>query len=337
MAFNDPDAFWLLLILPIIILISILVNIRNRNARNRFANPELYPVLTRSISKKKRRIRQSSFLFGVFFLILAVTGPRFGTKTEIIRRMGIDIVIALDTSFSMLAEDVKPNRIQQAKYEIRRLIDSLDGDRVGLLAFSGGAIIQCPLTTDYGAARTLLEYLDVGIVPSPGTDLGKAINGAFDLLEGGSDAGSESQMILLFTDGEDISDDADRAIKIAAEKNIRIFTIGIGTAEGEIIPIRNEQGELENYKKDSKGNVVKTSLNESTLKEIAEKTNGLYLHKAQGEVDIQEIIDELGAMHKTDLHERKISRLKERYQIPLGISLFFILIWFALGERRKES
>ena len=337
MAYNNPEAFWLLIILPVILLVTLLANVRIRSARNRFANLELYGILTRSISKKKRRIRQFSYCFGVFFLILALTGPRFGTKTEIVQRMGVDVVIALDTSYSMLAEDVKPNRIQQAKYEIKRLIDNLSGDRVALLAFSGNAIIQCPLTTDYGAAKTLLEYIDVGIVPVPGTDLDKAINGAFNLLEQGSDAGSESQMILLFTDGEDISGEGNRAVKIAAAKYIRIFTIGIGTAEGEIIPIRNEQGQLENYKKDSNGDVVTTSLNETTLKEIARETNGLYLHGTKGEVDIQEIIDELGSMHKTDLHERKISRLKERYQIPLGISLFFILIWFTMGERRRNS
>ena len=337
MAYNNPYAFWLLLMLPAVLIIWLLLNIKGKRDRNRFAQVELYETLTRSISIKKRRIRQASYMFGLFFLIIALTEPRFGTRTEIVKRMGIDIVIAIDTSYSMLAEDIKPNRIMQSKYEINRLIDNLMGDRIALIAFAGDSFVQCPLTTDYGAAKTMLEYIDVGILPSPGTNLELAISGAIELLERGSEAGSESQLIILFTDGENISGNPDYAARRAASNGIRIFTIGIGTTGGEIIPIRNDGGQLEYYKKDTKGNVVKTSLDEKTLRNIAKKTNGSYLRSVSGEVDIQSIIDELGTMHKTDIHERKISRLRERYQIPLGFSLFFLLIWFALGERRRAS
>ena len=336
MAYNNQEIFWLLLLLPVLLMIWAFLNIKRRKDRNRFAQKELYETLTRSISRKKRRIRQVLFMFGVFFLVIALTGPRFGTKTEIVKRMGVDIVIALDTSYSMLAEDIKPNRIMQSKYEINRLIDNLMGDRIALMAFAGDSFIQCPLTTDYGAAKTLIEYIDVGIVPSPGTNLENAITGAIDLLARGSEAGSESQLIILVTDGENIKGNPEHAARRAANNGIRIFTVGIGTIGGEIIPIRNEKGEIEDYKKDSKGNVVKTSLDEKTLKSIAQRTNGSYLRSVNGEVDVQTIIDELGTMHKTDLHERKISRLKERYQIPLGISLFFLLIWFTLGERKRR-
>ncbi len=336
MAYNNLEAFWLLLVLPAFLIIWALLNIKTRNARNRFANLKLYETLTRSISRTKRKFRQGSYILGLFFLILALTGPRFGTKTEIVKRMGVDVVIIIDTSYSMLAEDIKPNRIMQSKYEIHRLIDNLQGDRVAIIAFAGDSIIQCPLTTDYGAAKTLLEYIDVGIVPSPGTNIQLAIEQAIDLLQRGSEAGSESQILILVTDGENIKGNPKGAASIAAGRGIRIFTIGIGTTGGEIIPIRNQNGELEDYKKDSKGNVVKTSLDEKTLENIANITNSEYIRTVNGEVDIQTIIDELGTMHKTDLHERKISRLKERYQIPLGFSLFFLLIWFTLGERRRR-
>ncbi len=335
MAYNNLEAFWLLLALPAVVIIWFLLNIKSTRDRNRFAQMKLYETLTRSISTKKRRIRQVSYMFGLFFLVIALTGPRFGTRTEIVKRMGVDTVIAIDTSYSMLAEDIKPNRIMQSKYEINRFIDNLMDDRVSLVAFAGESFVQCPLTTDYGAAKTLLEYIDVGIVPIPGTNLENAITGSLELLTRGSEAGSESQLIILVTDGENISGDPEQAARRAANMNVRIFTVGIGTTGGEIIPIRNDQGKLEDYKKDSKGNVVKTSLDEKTLKYIAEKTNGSYVRAVSGEVDIQAIIDELGTMHKSDLHERKISRLKERYQIPLGFSLFFLLIWFALGERKR--
>jgi len=337
MAFNNPQAFWLLFLLPLMMALVGVFSLIKRRDRNRFAAQELYTALTRSTSKTKRTFRRLFFFLGMIFLILALTQPRFGTKTEIVRRMGLDIVIAVDTSFSMLAEDVKPNRIEQAKYEIFRLISNLQGDRIALLAFAGKSFVQCPLTTDYAAAKTLLETIDAGIIPVSGTDIGEAITGSMNLLERGSTAGSESQLIILFTDGENLSGDPIDVAKKAASRDIRIFTVGIGTASGEIIPLRNERGVLEDYKKDREGNVVKTALDEGTLREIARLTGGSYLHTVNGEVDIQVIIDELGSMHKTDIHERKISRLKERYQIPLGIALFFFLAMLLTGERRKTT
>lgn len=335
MAFNNPEAFYLLLAVPILMVIWGLTALYIRKESARFANPTLFPLLTRSLSRSKRGIRGLLFLMGLIFLALALTEPRFGTKTEIVSRMGVDIVIALDTSYSMLAEDIKPNRIGQAKYEISRLIDSLEGDRIALLAFAGKAFVQCPLTTDYGAAKTLLETLDVGSIPVPGTNIGEALESSMRLLEKGSTASGESQLIIMFTDGENLEGDYERAAKKAGSHDIRIFTIGIGTTAGEIIPIRGDSGTIEDYKKDDKGNIVKTALDEKTLDMIARSTNGAYLHTKSGDVDIQTIIDQLGSMHKTDIHERKISRLRERYQLPLGVSLFFLLAWMLIFERRS--
>jgi len=234
----------------------------------------------------------------------------------------------------MLAEDVKPNRINQAKYDISRLIDSLEADRIALLAFAGKSFVQCPLTTDYSSAKTLLETIDVGTIPVPGTNIGEAIEGSMNLLEKGSSSSGESQLIILFTDGENLEGDPEKAAKKAESRGIRIFTIGIGTPAGEIIPIRTENGDLEDYKKDSHGNVIKTTLDEATLSAIARISRGTFLRSESGDVNINEIIDQLGSMHKTDIHERKISRLKERYQIPLGVSIFFFLIWMLMNERR---
>ncbi|MBT4484435.1 MAG: VWA domain-containing protein [Candidatus Latescibacteria bacterium] len=336
MAFNNPTGFWLLLILPGFLAAGALFTLLHKRDRGRFAIPELYNTLTRSISITKRRIRWILYTLGMLFLFIAITEPRFGTKTEIVNRMGVEIVIALDTSYSMLAEDLKPNRIEQAKYAIFHIINNLKGDRVALLAFAGKSFIQCPLTTDYGIAKTMLEYIDAGIIPEPGTNLGEAINGSIRLLEKGSEAGSESQIIILFTDGEHLTGDMKKATREAASKGIRIFTVGLGTPSGEIIPIRNEKGEIEDYKKDRSGNVVVTALDEETLEEIAYNTNGTYVRITHGEINMQGIIDQLGIMHKTDIYERKISRLKERYQIPLGVSLFFFLAWLMTGERRSR-
>ncbi|MCE5251815.1 VWA domain-containing protein [bacterium] len=335
MVFHNPEAFWLLIALPALLLLGAVFAMKRNRDRQYFASPDLYGALSRSLSVTKKRIRSAAFMFGLFFLVIACTEPRFGTKTEIVRRMGTDVVIAFDTSFSMLAEDIKPNRIKQARFEIRRLIDNLEGDRVALVAFAGKAFVQCPLTGDYSAAKTLLEYMDVGIIPESGTNVGEAIDASLNLLKKGSEAGSESQIIILFTDGEDLEGTGETGAKKAESAGVRIFTVGIGTSGGELIPIRDDNGQIEEYKKDRKGDVVKTSLDETLLRKIAATTHGIYLRSANGDVDVQAIIDQLGHMKKSDIHERKISRLKERYQIPLGCSVFFLLIWLALGERRR--
>lgn len=337
MAFNHPDIFWLLIAIPILILISIIAGISIRRERQRFADDVLYRTLSATVGTTRKRLRYVLFLCGVFFLITAMTGPRFGTKTEIVRRIGTDIVIAIDTSYSMLAEDVKPNRIQQARFEIRRLIDNLSGDRVALVAFSGKSFIQCPLTSDYAAAKTLLEFIDVGIISEPGTNLGEAVSGSIDLLRRGSEALGESQVIILFTDGEHLEGNMDAALREAQNNGIRIFTVGIGTSGGELIPIRDGDGQIEGYKKDRGGNMVKTSLDESTLISIADQTGGVYIRSTHGDVDVDAIIDELGLMEKSDIMERKISRLKEGYQIPLGIALAFFLSWLLISERRPAG
>lgn len=337
MGFHNLAAFWLLTAIPVLLILAGLLAIKKRKDRNLFCEQELYETLTRSLHRTRKRIRAVLYFLGLFFLVIACTEPRWGTKTEIIRRRGSDVVIALDTSFSMLAEDIKPSRIKQSRYEIRRLIDTLQGDRVALVAFAGRSFVQCPLTTDYTAAKTLLEYIDIGIIPEPGTDIGEAIIGALSLLERGAEGTGESQVIILFTDGEDLSGNVSEGIKKAKDRGVRIFTVGIGTPGGELIPIRSEDGRVESYKKDRKGEIVKTSLDESTLEKIASETQGTFLRTKNGEVDVQAIIDLLGLMQKSEIHERKISRLKERYQISLGFSLFFLLTWLVMSERRRGT
>ncbi len=335
MAFHNPDFFWFFLVIPVLAVAGALLGVLARRDRKRFAEPALFDALAAGTSGVRRGFRTAFFYAGLAFLVLALTEPRFGTKTEVVRRAGVDVVVALDTSFSMLAEDVKPSRMLQAKHEIARLIDSLTGDRCALVVFAGKSYVQCPLTTDYGASKTLLDFVDAGIVPVPGTDIGSAISESLDLLERGSEAGGESQIILLFTDGENLQGDPSAMAKKAAGKGVRIITVGIGTPGGELIPIRAEDGNLEGYKENKSGEKVKTSLDEDTLKKIAAVTGGSYLRQRGGEVDVNAVMDEIGSMKKADMNERKISRLKERYQIPLGVSLACLLAWISVGERKR--
>ncbi len=336
MAFHNPDAFWLLLAIPFLAILGALLTLLNRRDRKRFAEPRLYSALAVTLNRTRRNLGTACFFVGIFFLIFAMAEPRFGTKTEVVKRTGIEIVIALDTSFSMLAEDIKPNRLVQAKYEIGRLIDNLQGDRVALVVFSGKAFVQCPLTNDYAAAKNLLEFVESGVVPVAGTNIEDAVVASLDLLERGSETGSESQIIILFTDGESLSGNPESAAKKATARGVHIIAVGIGTVGGDLIPLRDDDGSLSGYKQNSKGEIVKTSLDENTLRKVALLSGGVFLWEPNGEVSMDAVLEEVGGMRKADLSERRISRLKERYQMPLGVSLFFLLTWLGIGERRGE-
>ena len=335
MIFHNPEAFWFLLTIPLLAIIGALLALLSGRDRRRLADPALFEALSRSVSKGRRRLKLACFFIGVMFLVFAASEPRFGTKTELVKHTGVDIIIALDTSYSMLAEDVKPSRLAQAKYEIGRLINSLEGDRVALLVFSGKSYVQCPLTGDYGAAKTLLDFVDAGIVPVPGTNIGEAVSSSLDLLKRGSEVGGESQIIVLFTDGENLEGKPEEAAKLANDQGVHILTVGIGSSAGELIPMRGENGQLEGYKTDKKGEIVKSALNEEVLRKIALVSGGAYLREESGEVNVKSILEELGSLKKVDLNERKISRLQERYQIPLGVSLLFLLTWLVISDRRK--
>ncbi|MHB9030139.1 MAG: vWA domain-containing protein [Candidatus Latescibacterota bacterium] len=334
MAFHNPEAFWLLLTIPILAVLGALLSLQSRRDRKRFAEPQLFSALTGSLSRPRRNLGTACFFLGMLFLTFAIAEPRFGTKTEVVKRTGIDIIIALDTSLSMLAEDIRPNRLAQAKYEIGRLIDNLEGDRVALVVFSGRALVQCPLTNDYAAAKNLLDFVEAGIVPVAGTNIEDAVAASLDLLERGSEVGSESQLIILFTDGESLSGNPEGAAKKASGQGVHIIAVGIGTVGGELIPLRDEKGSLSGYKQDNKGEIVKTSLDEEVLRKVALLSGGAFLWEPNGEVSMDAVLQEVGGMKRADLSERRISRLKERYQIPLGVSLLFFLTWLVIGERR---
>ena len=334
MAFHNEAAFWLFAVIPVLVLAGGLFVFLSRHDRRRFADPALFDTLSASLSRTRRNIGTTAFFAGMFFLVLAMTEPRFGTKTEVVRRTGIDIVVALDTSNSMLAEDVKPNRLAQAKYEIGRIIDRLEGDRIALAVFAGRTVIQCPLTGDYAAAKNMLEFVEAGAVPVPGTNIEEAITASLDLLNRGSKTGRGSRLVILVTDGESLSGDPERAAKKAGAEGVHVITVGIGTPGGELIPMRDETGRLAGYQEDKNGEIVKTKLDERTLREVASLSGGVFLWEPNGEVNMDAVLEQVGSLKKADLSERRISRLRDRYQIPLGVSLFFLLVWLAAGERR---
>ncbi|MBK8575416.1 MAG: VWA domain-containing protein [Elusimicrobia bacterium] len=293
-------------------------------------------VLARLIDPKRPRqqgVKLLLLLLGLVMLVVAVAGPRWGQEFQEVHRRGVDVMIAMDVSTSMFAEDVKPNRLTQAKRELSLLISLLEGDRVGIVAFAGTAFLQCPLTLDYGAARSLLDLLGPDLIPKPGTNLAAAITTSLDAFPKGT---GKNRALVLLTDGEDHSGQLDVALDRAVKEGCRIFTIGFGNLTGEIIPLRDENGNVTGYKKDKDGQTVLSKMDEASLKKSAAKTNGAYFPASQGEVEVTKILEEIGRMEKKDLDSRVYGQGENHYRLPLVLALFLLMLEFLWPEVQRH-
>jgi len=280
--------------------------------------------------KAMRWLKYALQLSGLFFLAIAVAGPRWGMKEELVERRGIDIVVALDLSKSMLAADIQPSRIERAKMELSDFIDSRRGDRVGIVAFAGTAVVACPLTMDYGAAKNFLRGLEAGMIPSPGTDLAGAIAVSSDLLKGF--AGREKVVVLL-TDGEDTLGDPAKAASDAAGKGISLYMLGFGSGKGAPIPIHDKAGKIVDYKKDRSGNVVISRLEGEVLAKIARLGGGASF---MGGDAVSRLSEELGKKEKSLIASKMFRLMEERFQYPLFLSLLCFLSELFIFTRRSR-
>jgi Ca-activated chloride channel family protein len=326
--------YLLLILLPLLITFYWFVFRMKRKAKERFGNPTLIEKLSLSFSPKKQRWKVAFILLGTFFLLFSLARPQLGTKLTLMKREGVDMVIAMDVSLSMMAEDIKPNRMEKAKQEVNGLLSRLQGDRVGLVAFAGVAFIQCPLTLDYSAAKMFLDIMDVGLIPKPGTAIGGAIRTsikAFNQKE------RKYKVLILLTDGEDHDSDPLGAAEEASKEGIRIYTIGIGSAQGEPIPLRNDQGQVAGFKKDQEGSVVVSKLDEVTLQKIALTTGGKYYHVTSGEMELDKIYDEVSKMEKKELEGKLMTQYEDRYQYFLFLSVLFLVFEFFLSDRKSKK
>ena len=268
---------------------------------------------------------------GLFFLLVAAAGPQCGERTELSRHRGIDLVIALDASNSMLARDVKPSRIERAKLEVTALLDRLNGDRVGLVVFAGDAFIQCPLTTDYSAARLFLRAVEPGAMATQGTAIADALYESRNVLEGGG-RGDAGKAVLLITDGEDQRGDALQAASALADAGIRIFAVPVGSTEGEPIPLFDRNGNLEGYKKDRQGRTVLTRTDVSGLRDLASRGNGLLLQGAGAELGVLKFLPELERMQKGEFESRLSVQYDDRYPWFAWPAFALLCAAAALGE-----
>ena len=269
------------------------------------------------------------------FLVLALSRPQIGMTVEMVKRSGLDIMIGLDISASMLAEDIKPNRLLKAKHAISSFIDRLEGDRVGLIAFAGDSFVQCPLTIDYAAAKLLLDALDVDTISQSGTEISQAIEIAASSFNQEED---KHKVLLFFTDGEDHGKKAIEAAKAAANQGIRIYCVGVGLPnQGTPIPLRQSNGEFLGYKHDRDGKPIVTKLEDALLREIARLTGGNYYQATPGEAEIDRLFAELAAIEKREIEERQFTRYEDRFQYFLGFALLFLVWEFLLSESRPNK
>lgn len=278
MRFAEPSFLWGLFSLPFFALLFYYAYRRRKKLASRFVSLPMLSKLSTSVSPWRRLAKVLILLLAIAFLFVALARPQWGRKMEHIERRGLDLVLLQDISLSMLAEDVKPNRLVRSRHEISSFLEGLSGDRVGLVAFSGEAQVMVPLTLDYGTVQMMLRELNPGWL-MPGTNLEQAIRKGMSLFKNSGGAGKYSVMILM-SDGEELEDAAVNAAKEAAELGIRIYTIGIGSREGVPIPVKTKNGEVA-YKKDMQGNIVTTRLEEGTLQEIASVTGALYFTRVR--------------------------------------------------------
>jgi len=277
----------------------------------------------------KRRLAYLALILAVF----ALAGPQYGTELLEVERMGADLVVALDISGSMMAEDFKPTRLEEAKRAVQSLLAGLKGDRVGLVAFSGAAAIMCPLTSDYSAVKLFLELAKPGYVPQPGTNIGDALELSGRLLEG---SGDRDRAVILITDGEDHAGDVEQPLATLADLGAQVYAVGIGSSEGTLIPQYNDQGAVRGYKKDREGNLVQTYLDATLLQQITETTGGQFFPVDPSGRSIEDILVQIGALQKGAYAERSLYRHKNRYAWPLGLALLALFAGTSLWERRGD-
>src|SRR5438270_4453566 len=329
MSFGSPGWFWALLAIPVLAVLFLRAEQRAVVKLREFVSPKLLPQLSATVNRSRRAVRFGLLMLGLALAIVSLARPQWGYIYEDVKRKGLDLLFAVDTSRSMLSNDVAPNRLQRVKLATQDLLDELQGDRVGLVAFAGRAFLQAPLTIDYDAAVEAINDLDTNTIPEGGTNISAAIDLAVQTY-GKSAIGNRA--LIIFTDGEELSGDAVKTAKAAADAGVRIFTVGVGTPEGSLIPIAGEGGGTA-FVKDSNGQVVKSKLDEKRLKEIAESTGGFYLHLEDGPRTMKQLFaDGLAKMQSGEIDDRMSRKPIERYQFPLGAALAFLAASFLLRE-----
>ncbi len=311
-------------------LLFILESWRKKRELARFGDLDLVSRLVQGLIPGMRLFKRALIFLALCFLVIALAQPHFRKKETLVERRGIDVIIALDVSNSMLAKDIAPNRLEKAKLELADLIDKLKGNRIGVIAFAGEAVIQCPLTLDYAAVKMFLSTATPNLVTFQGTDIGRAVSAATQAFQ---DKSNDSKVLILLTDGEDHNAETMPAVKKAKDSGVRIFTIGIGTPDGATLPDESGQG----YKRDRAGKVVLTKLDETILQRIARETGGTYYRSVKGNLEADRIQKAVSAIATKGLKSDWAVQYEENYRFFLMFAFFLLLAEMGLSEGRRVS
>ena len=330
---DEKIYFYLLFIIPVMIVLLLLLQVWKRTTQKKFADPALLKRLTPNKSSFKATLKLLVLISGLACLVLGLVNPKIGTKMETVKRQGVDIVFAVDVSKSMLAEDIAPNRLEKAKRLVSEIINSLASDRIGIIAYAGQAYPQLPITTDYGAAKMFLQSMNTNMLSSQGTAIDAAIELAATYYD---DEEQTNRVLFIISDGEDHSEGrAIDAVEMAVEEGITIYTIGVGKVKGGPIPLKRN-GVVESLKKDKYGEVVITKLNEEILEEIAGEGNGLYIEGSNTDEAVDFIREELDKMDKKEFEAKQFAEFKDQFQWFLGAGLFFLFLDVFLLDRKTN-
>ena len=330
--FANIEYFWFLLIGVLFFILYIFYNAWRRRSANRFGERKQLDGLMPGVSELKPVLKFILIIIGLVFLVIGIVDPQVGSKLEKVKREGIDLMLVLDVSNSMMAEDIKPNRLERSKMAISNLIDKLEGDRIGIVIFAGNAYKQLPLTTDYSAAKLFLSAVDTKIVPTQGTAIGEAI----EMSSLSFDEKEHNKAIIIITDGENHEDDAVSEAKKSLESGIKVFTIGMGLPDGAPIPVYNKYGNRTGFKKDRQGKTVVTKLDEDMLRKIAAAGDGAYARANNGSTGLRKIFDEISNIEKKEIETKQFTDYEHRYQIYIFAALLILLFELLIDNKRSR-
>jgi len=329
--FANPYYLYALAFIPVFWIMHMLLRRWKRRSTLRLGDPDVVLRLTEGVSKVRQQLKFIAIMIAWAMLCVGMANPQIGSRMENVKRKGIDLVIALDVSNSMLAEDIKPNRLERSRQAISGLINKLRGDRLGIVVFAGKAYMQMPLTTDYAAARLFLSTLNTHLIPVQGTAIGDAI----ELSANSFEENDHNKAIIIITDGENHQGDAIEAAKMAAEKGIKVYTIGMGLPEGGPIPL-SENNRQVGFKKDKQGNTVVTKLNSTMLQQIADAGNGIYVRANNSRAGLDRVFDEINALEKSEIESRVFTDYEDRFQYFIAIALIFLVLEMLLMSRKGK-
>ena len=341
--FRFQDTFYLyyLTAIPVLIVLAYLAFKIRSDRIKRLFKPEIYQSLTGFVSKKKRNIKFILEVLAIAFIILSLARPQLGETTEQIKMEGIEIIFALDISNSMLAEDLKPNRLEVGKNTITKLLDRISGYKIGLIGFAGSSALMSPLTTDYSALKMFLETINPDSISTQGTNFGSVITSAMESFKRGGaeqdDLSKVSRVIVFISDGENHDEKALKQVKELVDQGVRIFTIGAGPAQGAPIPNRDDYGQLKGYKKEKNGQIVMSRVNTDFLRQLASAGKGAYYHASFTGDEVRQLEADLSKLEKTEFESDFMKKYDERFQIPLFIAFLLLMIEMLMTERKNRE